>query len=138
MASILACLPVLVRACAHCHPVVALLSLVRSTCEWSRCPDRCQGVDGRVSERVQLSARLEGGFRCREAGQHCHDQDGRAQMPAVRQDLVSLSFVPGWCREVVLQVMEALFHQDAWSHKLSPFILEQVFVAEVPRGELAP
>ena len=59
-------------------------------------------------------------------------------MPAVRQDLVSFSVVLGWCREVVLQVVEALFHQDARCHELTPLVLEQVLLAEVPWGELAP
>ena len=97
------------------------------------CPWRCNR-EGRAPDQSSF------GPRC-EAGQHGHDQNGRPQVPAVRQDSVPRPLVIGRGREgreVALHVMEALLCQDAWGHQLTLFILEQVFVAEMPRGTLAP
>ena len=60
------------------------------------------------------------------------------KMAVPKCQLFARILVIGRGREVALHVMEALLCQDAWGHQLTLFILEQVFVAEMPRGTLAP
>ena len=59
-------------------------------------------------------------------------------MPSVGDDLASVPFVPGRCREVFRQVVHTLLHLDAWGHEFSSVVLPQVLRPIVPWSELLP
>ena len=119
-------------------PGSSLARVPTSMRSWQVCIPRCVTRGHAHGDSNSNSGWLASVGWC---GQHGHDQNGRPQVPAVRQDSVPRPLVIGRGREgreVALHVMEALLCQDAWGHQLTLFILEQVFVAEMPRGTLAP